>query len=172
MRWRAQTSIRNGSTWLVGNADGEVLELTRSNQDISGFLYRRAISRTIYLGDRKFTIPKVELVGRMGVHSLSDAADYGWAVGDGFIWKVETGFGWKVDSVAEGERDATVDLYESLDGGQTWRGPKERSMGQNGDYEQRMIWRARGQAQQYTMRFDLSEPADITLYADAFVTAA
>lgn len=174
IRWRAQTSIRNGATWLLGNIDGEVLELTRTNQDISGLLYRRAISRTIFLGDRKFSIPRVEIVGRVGVHMLDDATDFGWAVGDGFIWLVESGpdFGWKVDSTPIGERDASIDFYESLDGGQTWRGPTSRSMGRFGDYDQRMVWRARGQAQQYTMRFDMSEPADITLYADAFVAAA
>lgn len=173
IRWRATCSIRNGATWLVGNTDGEVLELTRSNQDIEGFLYRRAISRPIYLGDRKFSIPRVELVGRVGVHTLNNTSDYGWAVGDGFIWLVEStpDYGWLVDTTDGTERNATVDMYESLDGGQTWRGPFERSMGKNGDYDQRMVWHNRGQAQQYSMRFDLSEPADITLYADAFVRA-
>lgn len=174
IQWRATTSIRNGATWLLGNTEGQVLELTRSNRDISGLLYRRAVSRTIYLGDRKFTVPKVEIVGRMGQHMLAGAQDYGWGIEPGFIWLIDSGDGngWLIDQESADERDGSISMHESRDGGITWRGPYDRSLGRSGDYDQRLVWRARGQAQQYTMRIDLNEPADITLYADAFVTAA
>jgi len=175
IQWRATASVRNGATWLVGNTDGEVLELARTNTDLNAPLYRRAISRTVFLGDRRFSISSVELLARMGDHDLTEAITYALAAEPGFALLAETGspddFALLAETQAAGPRDALVDMYESLDGGRTWRGPKTRSMGRNEDYEQRMVWRARGQARQYTMRFEVSEPADISLYSDGYVTA-
>lgn len=174
LRWRATTSLRNGSGWLVGNTAGDVLELARTNLDLSAPLYRRAIGRTVFLGDRKFTISKLELLGRVGDHEIIGGTEFGLSMGDGFGLLLESGtpdYGLLLGEDPTGERAALIDLYESGDGGRTWRGPYERSMGMMGDYGQRMTWRARGQWQQYTARFDLSEEADITLYSDALVTA-
>jgi hypothetical protein len=188
-RWRAIASIRGAgggggfsagfssgfsvgtNAWYVGNTDGEVLGLSRTNRDLAAPLYRRAISRTIYLGDRKFQISKVELLARMGDHDLKTGATFVLALGDGFALRLDGSSALLVGSLEDGPRDGTVTLWESLDGGRTWRGPKRRSLGRNAEYQRRMIWRARGQAQQYTMRIDLQEPADITLYADGYVTA-
>jgi hypothetical protein len=172
IRWRAVASLRNGAGWLVGNVAGDILSLSRTNRDLAAPLFRRAISRSLYLGDRKFTIPVVELVGRMGDHKIDQAEDFALSLGDGFVLGLGGTDVLLVGSIVAGERDAHVDLYESLDGGRTWRGPFPRSMGRQGEFQKRMIWRARGQAQQYTMRFEITEPADLTLYADGYVTAA
>ena len=169
--WRATCSIRSGAVWGVGNTDGEVLLLTRSNMDLNSPMYRRAISSTIFLGDRKFTIAKVEALARVGDHNLTGAIEFELAAEDGDSLFAEGSDALFAESIAAGARDATIDLYESLDGARTWRGPKTRSLGGLEDYQQRMTWRARGQAQQYTMRFDLADPADITLYSDGLVTA-
>ena len=171
IRWRAVASLRNGAGWLVGNTDGEVLELARTNRDLSGALHRRAIARSLFLGDRKFSVPKVELLARVGDHDLEAAETFVLDAGDGFAIFAGTDEALFAGSTLAGPRDAMIDLYESPDGGRTWRGPKPRSMGRHGDFDQRMIWRARGQFQQYTMRFDIAEPADITLYSDGYVTA-
>lgn len=191
--WRATCSVRNtdgpipsdfnedfsedfGSevaevSWLVGNTAGDVLAMARTNRDLAAPLHRRAIARSLYLGDRKFTVPKVELVARMGDHLVNDAEDFILALGPGEILTLGGDDVLLIGSVPEGERDAVVNYYESDDGARTWRGPFQRSMGRQGDYTKRMEWRSRGQFQQYTGRFDLSEAADITLYADGFVTA-
>jgi hypothetical protein len=170
-RWRATASVRNGTTWLVGNVDGEILELTRSSRDLASPLYRRAIGRTLFLGDRKFTVPKAELLARVGDADLSAGVDYAWGVGNGFIWQIEPGYGWLIEEVPAGPREAKVKLYESADGGRTWRGPFERQLGLEGEFSQRMIWRTRGQFQQYTPRVDLEDEADVTLYADMVLEA-
>lgn len=173
-QWRATASVRNGDGWLVGNTDGEVLELARTSKDLEGPLYRRAIGRTLFLGDRKFTVPLVEALARVGEFTISDTVDYGLAVGGGFILKVEStpDFGLLVEAASGADLAAEIQLWESGDGGRTWRGPFVRSMGKLGDYDQRMLWRTRGQFQQYTMRFDWSDPADLSVYADAIVRAA
>jgi hypothetical protein len=191
--WRATCSVRNTDTivpsdfgadfgtdfgsepanfaWLVGNTAGDVLAMARTNRDLAAPLHRRAIARSIYLGDRKFSIAKLELVGRMGDHLVNEAEEFVLALGPGEVLDLGGDDVLLIGSVPVGERDASVDLYESLDGGRTWRGPKSRSMGRQTDYQKRMTWHQRGQAQQYTARFDLSDPADLTLYADGFVTA-
>lgn len=171
LRWRAVASLRNGDGWLVGNTAGDVLALARTNRDLAAPLYRQATARSLYLGDRKFTVPKVELVGRMGDHMLDQAEDFALSLGDGFVLSLGGTDVLLVGSTVVGERDATVNYYESADGARTWRGPFPRSMGRNADYQRRMIWRARGQFQQYTGRFEISDPADLTLYADGYVTA-
>ncbi len=171
-QWRATASLRNGAGWLVGNSAGDILDLARTNRDLSAPLHRRAISRSLYLGDRKFTVPKVELLGRVGDHMLDQAEDFALSLGNGEVLSLGGDDVLQIGSVTVGERDAHVALYESFNGGRTWRGPFPRSMGRNADFERRMIWRARGQGQQYTMRFDLSDPADLTIYADGYVTAA
>jgi hypothetical protein len=171
IRWRATCSVRNGSKWLAGNTSGQVMEFDRTNEDINGPLFRRAVSRSVYLGDRKFQIAKLELLARVGDHNLNTLEEQALSVGDGLALQLATDEALLLATIPADERDAWVEMYESGDGGRTWKGPKTRSMGRLNDFEQRMIWRARGQYQQYTVRFDISEPADITLYADGYVQA-
>jgi hypothetical protein len=158
--------------WLVGNTAGDVLALQRTNRDLAASLNRRAIARSIYLGDRKFSIPKVELLARMGDHTLNLSEDFALSLGNGEVLTLGSDDVLGVGSVSGDERDAFVFMYESLDGGRTWRGAFPRSMGRNGDFTRRMVWHSRGQAQQYTLRFDITDPADLTVYAEGFVTAA
>jgi hypothetical protein len=175
VRWRATCSLREGANWAVGNADGDLLFLTRSNEDLNGPLYRRMISRPITLGDRKFTIAEVEFLARVGEHSLTGATTFALSVGDGFVLLLEAGspddFALLLDTEPAEARDAEIGFYISRDGGFTWIGPKVRSMGRLGDYQQRMTWHSQGQAQQVAFRFDIAEPADISLYSDGYVTA-
>ena len=161
----------NTGRWLIGNISGEVLELARTNLDLSAPLFRSAISSTIYLGDRKFTIAKVEALARVGDHDLNEEEEYGLDAGNGFELEAETGVSLFGQLIEAGPRDANLDFYISRDGARTWVGPKRRSLGRKDDFDQRMIWRAQGQAQQVTMRFDISDPAEITLYSDGVVTA-
>ena len=166
--WRATHSVL-GTGWIVGNDNGEVLTLTRSNRDLSGPLRRTAISSPLYLGDRKFIVSKLELNIKVGENQIGAAMDYGLDAGGGFILNAGGGFGLKVDSEDGTERDATVDLYESKDGGRTWGDAKNRSLGKFGDYDKRTIWRARGQANQYAVKLVMSEPADFQVNTTAVV---
>jgi hypothetical protein len=125
----------------------------------------------LFLGDRKFTVPKAELLARVGDATIAGGTDYAWGVGDGFVWEIEPNFGWLIEEGTDEATAPVVQLYESADGGRTWRGPFPRSLGFDGDYSQRMIWRTRGQFQQYTPRIDLEDEADVTLYADMVLEA-
>ena len=169
--WRAVDCVRETGTWFVGNDAGEVLSLGRTNQDLAGPLYREATGRTIYNGDR-FSVTRFELLGRVGDHDLESAQDFVLNIGGGKALEINTNVALGVASVAAGERAATVSLEESGDGGRTFCPPKDRSMGVNEEFDQRMVWRKRGQFRQYTPRIRLSEAADITLYADGIVEVA
>jgi hypothetical protein len=157
--FRATHSVL-GTNWLVGNASGEVLELSRTNRDLSGPLRRTAISSPLYLGDRKFIVNMLEMNIKVGVNQLDQPMDYGLSVGGGFMLAVGGGFGLKLDSEGGSERAATVTLYESRNGGHTWGEGKVRSLGKFGEYDKRTVWRARGQANQYAVKLYIDEPAD------------
>lgn len=166
--WRGVATIK-GDKWQVGNTDGEIMALTRTNRDLNGPLRRQAISKPVYLGDEKFIVNKLEINARVGENTLNLAENFGLSLRDGFMLSVGGGFGLRVGSVGADERDATLTLFESKDGGRTWGEGKPRSMGKSGDYSKRMIWRARGQANQYAIRVDIDEPADIPISTTAVV---
>lgn len=168
-RWRATSSLRNGTEWLVGNTVGELLELARTNGDLEAPLFRRAIARTVYLGDKKVSIPMLEILGRVGMSDLTDDVEFVLSLGDGNALSLGGDEVLRIGSLRGDGREASISLYESGDGGITWRGPKPRSMGRLGQYDKRMVWRSRGQFQQYTVRLDIDEPSDLTLYSDGIL---
>lgn len=66
-------------------------------------------------------------------------------------------------------RDAIVELEMSRDAGETWTDPKPRSMGAQGNYNQRMVWRSLGQFREGTARLTWSDAAEIPLNNKAFM---
>jgi hypothetical protein len=60
-------------------------------------------------------------------------------------------------------RDAKVMLEMSKDFGETFTDPKVRSIGDLGEYNQRLVWRRLGQFKQATARLSWSEPAEIPI---------
>ena len=67
-------------------------------------------------------------------------------------------------------RDAMVTLNVSRNGGKTFGADIDRSMGDLGDTEQRMVWRALGTYRQFTAKFTVTDAADITSYSDCNVS--
>ncbi|NOD65737.1 hypothetical protein [Ruegeria sp. HKCCD6109] len=168
--WRAVASIK-GDTWQVGNTVGEIYSLSNTNKDLNGLLRRTATSRPVYTGD-KFRVVKLELSARVGENTLSEATDFGLDAGEGDILDAGGGEGLKLDAIPAGERAATVNLFVSRDGGRTWTDAKPRSLGLAGDYDQRTVWRALGQAHQFAVRVQVSEPADYQINTTAVLEVA
>ena len=165
--WRAVASVRTDNGWFVGTTDGEVHKLARTNKDLNGPLRRTAISSPFYLGDRKFVVNKIEVNARVGAVEVTESESYALDIGGGFALKLGAGEALKV---AEGDptpRPAIIGLEESGDGGNIWGAIKKRSLGLSGDFNQRMIWRARGQFNEYSARITIDEPADIPLNTTA-----
>jgi hypothetical protein len=169
--WRVTATLRNGAGWIAGTTAGALVSLARTNRDLDAPLTRQATSRSVYLGDRPFRVDKVELLARVGEFMVNNEETFALGLGVERFLSLGGDNVLRLYATPSGERDAQVALSISRNGGQTWTPPKIRSMGRKGDFERRMTWQGQGQAQQCTFRFETSEPVDISLYADGFVTA-
>lgn len=165
--FRAVAAIE-GDTWQAGNDVGEIHSLSRTNLDLNSPLRRTAVSNPLYLG-RKFTVPMLEINARVGEEQILEAADFGLSLGAGDALEVESGFVLKVEDGTGAERDALLSLYVSKDGGRTWGDPKTRSLGMQGDYDQRVTWRGMGQAHQFAVKLSIIEPADFQINTTALL---
>lgn len=164
--WRVTHSVL-GDKWIVGSDAGETLILSRTNKDRNAPLARTAISSPLYLGDRKFRVNKLELNVKVGENHLDNPIEFGLDAGGDLILDTGNGFGLLLEADNVGARPGSVQMQESRDGGRTWGPVHERSLGLLGDYMQRVIWRARGQAQQYAVKIVLSDPADFQVNTKA-----
>lgn len=169
--FRAVASIE-GDTWQVGNDDGEIHSLSRVNLDLNQPLRRTAISSPIYLGDRKFIVSKLEISARVGEELIDEAIEYALSAGGVDVLEVDTGFGLLVESLPAGEREGELSLQVSKDGGRTFGAAKSRTLGTQGDYDRRMIWRQMGQAQQFCIKVLVDEPRDFQLNTTAVLEIA
>jgi hypothetical protein len=69
-------------------------------------------------------------------------------------------------------RDAQMLVEFSRDGGNSWGAQQARSLGNLGDYSQRVVFRNLGQTRQLTMRVTMTDPADLRLWSAANVVVA
>jgi hypothetical protein len=69
-------------------------------------------------------------------------------------------------------RDASVSLQMSKDHGMTWTDAKTRSMGDLGEYQQRMVWRSLGQYRNATFRLTISDAAELPISNTAYLEVA
>ena len=169
--FRAVASIE-GDTWQIGNTAGEIHSLTRTNKDLNAPLRRTMISNPVYLGDRKFRIPKFEINCRVGEVVLNEEVDFALSLGDGFALALDSGFVLANGGTPGVEREGQVSLEISRDGGHTWTAQKWRGLGLSGDYDKRVQWRGLGQAQQVACRIRIDEPADFQVNSTAVLEVA
>lgn len=69
-------------------------------------------------------------------------------------------------------REAKVFIRVSRDNGISWGQYKEREVGDLGDHDARCIFRRLGQSRSFTVEMNISDPADISMLADARVEVA
>lgn len=141
--WSAVNAAAAFDGFYVGTETGGVHKLARTNQDIDAPLYRRAVSRSLRMEGNRFVVRSLEFLGRVGRSLLNNAT----------------------------RQPAKIMMRVSRDYGQTWGAPKVRSMGDQGDYDQRMVFRSLGQARSFTVDVTISDPADLTLDAEATIEA-
>ena len=68
--------------------------------------------------------------------------------------------------------EANIMLRTSKDRGVTWSSTKQRSIGGQGAYRDRAVWRQLGQFRTLTMELSQSDSADIPLFADVRLDVA
>ena len=69
-------------------------------------------------------------------------------------------------------REAKIMLETSKDRGATWGATKQRSIGKQGGYGDRAVWRGLGQFRSFTSRISQADNVDLPLFADMWVETA
>lgn len=73
--WDVVGATKAYGDWYCGTSGGDVLKMTRNNQDVSYPLRRTAISRSLYLDGAQFSVASLELLGKFGESSLGRDAE-------------------------------------------------------------------------------------------------
>ena len=68
--WSAIASVKLGDAWYVGTNLGKIMKLSQNNVDADFPLKRTIVSRTFGDGANRFTVPKIEVYGRVGYSDL------------------------------------------------------------------------------------------------------
>lgn len=162
--WSVRGTSRINGSWYACTEGGDIWKLTRNNADVSGELRRTAVSETFYSPDRS-SLDLLELYGRVGYSELTQEVVPALATGDSLLDSGD-GIGLQVGPAFDAPKDAQMWIRLSRDGGDTWGPEKWRSLGTQGSHDQRMTWRSQGQFRQLTIEANVSDPAELPLYAD------
>lgn len=140
--WLAAASVKLGASWYVGTEAGQVALLSNDCRDFGSPMVRRYVSRTLDPGAR-FNVSKIEAYPRIA----------GDIQGDGDL------------------SEAKVTLRTSRDGVQ-FGPPKDRGVGDVGQYQTRLTWRALGQFRTATIELSQSSAKDVPLLAEIDLVVA
>lgn len=156
------TTENNDGTWLTGAVSGEISTLQNIQTDSGGVLYRRAVSPTLRMDSRRFTIDELELFGALGyVDEISDVTYY-WGTTGGY-------FGWAsgvFNMGGAGGSEPAIMLRMSQDQGATWGHVRTRGLGAAGQYGKRVLVRCAGQFRTFNLRMDMAHQHEIPIFSD------
>lgn len=142
--WRVAAAAEAYGLTILGNDSGDFYTLDAVGVDGGAAMHRLMVSTTFQQERRPFRVPKLEVQGHVGRGSVTDARD----------------------------RAPQVRLRTSGDFGQTWTERLPRSLGEEGQYGTRVLWRALGQYRAFTAELRCAEPLDVTFDATAFMELA
>lgn len=162
--WAATSTVERGGVWYAGNEHGRIVSLSRTGADEGDSLYRRAVSNEVYLGKR-FRVRLLEILGRVGRSALGGSGSYLLDVGLGYVLAVSDDTLFSLGDFTGEPRNAVIGIRVSRDGGNTWSELKERSFGDQGEYETRAVWRSMGQFRRFCVELNCSEPTDMPINA-------
>lgn len=169
--WSAVAAVRAFGREYVGTDLGRVLHLSRTNSDVDAPLIRSATSLPLRIDGDRFKVSLLEFLGRLGRSDLGlETAEVlstaGFAVDSG------DGSALVVGDLDPTPREANFMLETSKDYGLTFSAPKVRSMGNLGEYNKTLRYRALGQFRDMVVRASMSDATELTLDATATVKVA
>lgn len=157
--WSVLGVVKRQNDWYGFRGDGQVLRFTRNNADAL------TVGGGFGLGfGPGFAKPSPLDALRRTAVSQTFYFPEGASVDELEIF-FRTGF-------SDLRRDAQTWLRVSRDGGHTWTPGKWRSLGAAGEYRQKATWRALGNANQFTIEINISEPDEIPVWSDFMMEAA
>lgn len=164
--WSAKASAYCYGEWIVGTDSGVFASLNRQGTDLGQPLVCEATSSVLEVDRELFIVALLELFPQVGRSSLGRTDLLGLNTGYGQL--LADGEGNLVDIGGMMEpRPAYLTVEVSRDNGETWGDPVQLSMGDQGEYWQRVKMNALGQFRSICVRVTFSEPDDAPIEARA-----
>lgn len=170
--WTAVQCSEAFGDFFVGTETGGIHKLARCNEDVNEALHRRAVSRSLRMDGNRFVVRSLEFLGRVGRSELGREEFKVLDVGNGLVLSPGDASALVVSENDQEARPAVMALRVSKDYGQTWGAPKMRTMGDQGEYDTRMIFRGLGQTRSFTIDVTITDPSELTLDGSATVELA
>lgn len=176
--WRAVAAAEAEGVRYVGDDRGRVYALGPTVEDDGEPLHRLMVSRALRNENRPFRVARFEALAHTGSGNVDGAVAFraGLALDfnadgnpDGAL-ALGDDAGLLADASAG--REPGVSLRVSRDDGATWSDPKPRSLGNLGERETRLVWRALGRFRSFTAELRCAEPLDVAIDATAFIDLA
>lgn len=169
--WNVVATERLNRKWYSATQSGVISKMIRNNNDNGVTLVREAVSNTLYQDGELFTIAELELFARVGRYELRREETPTLSEGSAFFVDAD-GDGFAIPGTSVASYPAQCSIQMSKDNGMTWGKEKFKSLGQIGDYDARINWRALGQYRQATARLIWSEDGEISFRNEARVRLA
>jgi len=166
--WSAVDAVPAYGGYYIGTARGSVRKLIKEPIDADQPLFRRAVSSNLRNGGNFFSLDDVEFLGTIGQErvriDLSGALD----AGTGLALDAGDGNGLLITGVT-GYRGAEIILRLSKDRGETFGIEREKSLGDLGEYDRVLKYRAFGTMRNACIEVTVSDPVNVSFDAAAEV---
>lgn len=165
--WEVVTTVKAFGKWYAATNVGDIYEMTRGNADVNYPLKRTAISRNLYMQGNQFSVSEFELLCRVGESGKTTIEQV--PLTDMFGENITDMFGAVIYVEEDVETDPKVAMRISKDSGTTFGSEILRSLGNVGDREQRVIWRALGSYRNFCIELSFTDADNLTFYSEANV---
>lgn len=167
--WPIKACVGAYGAFYAGDDMGRIYKLARTNMDDGVPMVRRMVSRTFQNEGRRFKVNRLQFQGRVGWGSVDPKLDQSPdALEVAYDALAADSGALKVADITP-RRDPLVMLRVSGDHGQSFGKIRSKSIGQLGEYDTQIVWRALGQFRAFTVELTCSEPLDVPFDATAFM---
>jgi hypothetical protein len=172
--WDVIASAFAYGRWHLGSRLGRIYRVGLLPYDVTGTMRRTAVSQPLYAESERFTIKKLEVLGRFGSSYKEEAAP-NWLTSElgiplrdedgGEILLAET-----QQPIQQISAPGRIWIRVSRDKGNTFGLPKVREIGRLGEYEARATWRSMGQFRHFTCEINITDLIDIPILGEALIS--
>lgn len=171
MAWSAVDAVAAYGGYYIGTARGAVRRLADNHYDAVQPLFRRAVSSNLRLDGEFFSLDSVEFLGTIGQERVQIETSGPLDAGTGFALDAGDGLGLLVSGVI-GYRGANIVLRLSKDRGETFGVEREKSLGDLGEYDLVLKYRAFGTMRNATVEVSVTDPVNVSFEATASVAVS
>jgi hypothetical protein len=158
--------------WHLGDRSGRILRLGANPFDAGKVLRRTIVSRNLFIENKRFTVPLLQVNGLFGRYEVEEIAPNWITDQNGFPIEDQDG-NW-IEANAQGpittiKRPGKMWARFSRDGGNTYGLPKTKRIGKVGQHRAEVKFHALGQFKDMTVELNLTDPVDVPLLSEAVV---